>query len=114
MFAKHAPHSDSWFEYHRWHFDIDRYLNPIIPAPRWHLVPRPIAHFLGHRPEPPKPMGNILISLWTLVSVFCGVSIVTAVTMNVPAFMDHGAPNVIASFVRPAHAFLLEDPSDIR
>lgn len=44
-------------------------------------------------------MGNILIALWTLVTVFCGVSIITSVTMRVPAFQNHGAPDVIASFV---------------
>lgn len=99
MKARHSPHSDSWFEYHRWHFDIDKYINPLIPAPRWHRLPRPIAHFMGHRHEAPKAMGNLLIALWTLVSVFCGVAIVTAVTMRVPAFQRHHSPDVIASFV---------------
>lgn len=87
------------FEYHHWHFDIDRYLIPFIPAPPWRWLPRPISHFLGYRPEPPRAMGNVLIALWTLVNVFCGVAIVAAVNNRVPAFVEHGDPTVIASFV---------------
>ncbi|RJE19321.1 HPP family [Aspergillus sclerotialis] len=94
----HSPHTNSWFEYHRWHFDIDRYINPFIPAPPWRWLPRPISHFLGYRPQPPPPMGNVLIALWSLVSIFCGLSIITSVTMNVPAFQHHNSPSVIASF----------------
>ncbi|RMJ26351.1 HPP family [Aspergillus sp. HF37] len=98
MATSHAPHTKSWLDYHRWHFDIDRYINPWLPAPRWHRLPGPIARFFGHRHEEPRAMGNILIALWTLVTVFCGVSIITSVTMRVPAFQNHGAPDVIPSF----------------
>lgn len=99
MAAHHAPHSKSWFEYHRWHFDIDCYLNPYLPAPPWDLLPYSVSRWFGHRHEPPQAMGNVLIALWSLLNVFCGVSIITSVTMHIPAFQQHGAPDVIASFV---------------
>ncbi|KAJ6007630.1 hypothetical protein N7540_011606 [Penicillium herquei] len=81
-----------------WHFDIDRYLNPFIPAPRWHLVPQPVAHFLGYRKEPPKQLGNIAIAFWSLVGAFCGVALVASVSEHVPSFEARDAPAIIGSF----------------
>jgi hypothetical protein len=82
-----------------WHFDIDRYINPFIPAPRWHLIPKPIAHMLGHRDKPVKPMGNILIAGWSLLGVFCGVALVASVSKRVPSFEARNAPAIVGSFV---------------
>ncbi|KAJ5737549.1 uncharacterized protein N7483_002674 [Penicillium malachiteum] len=81
-----------------WHFDIDRYLNPFIPAPRWHLVPKPVVHFLGYRKEPPKQLGNIVIAFWSLVGAFCGVALVALVSEHVPSFKARDAPAIIGSF----------------
>ncbi|KXG50066.1 uncharacterized protein PGRI_060330 [Penicillium griseofulvum] len=81
-----------------WNFDIDRYLNPFVPAPRWHLVPRPVAYMLGYRDRPPKPIGNILIALWSLLGAFCGVALVASVSKRVPAFEARDAPTIIGSF----------------
>ncbi|KKZ68526.1 hypothetical protein EMCG_05810 [[Emmonsia] crescens] len=78
--------------------DIDRLLNPYVPYPRWHLVPRPVAHFLGHRAQPPKKPGNVLVMLWSIIGVFCGLSIVAAVTMHIPLFQAHGPFTIISSF----------------
>ncbi|KAJ5099860.1 hypothetical protein N7532_006861 [Penicillium argentinense] len=81
-----------------WHFDIDRFLNPLIPAPRWHLVPQPIAHFLGYRSTTPKPLGNVLVAFWSMVGAFCGVALVASVSKRVPSFEDRNAPAIIGSF----------------
>ena len=82
-----------------WNFDIDRYLNPFVPAPRWHLVPRPIAHMLGYRDRPPKPIGNIVVALWSLLGAFCGVALIASVTKRVPSFEARDATAIIGSFV---------------
>ncbi|KAJ5958700.1 uncharacterized protein N7479_005850 [Penicillium vulpinum] len=81
-----------------WNFDIDRYLNPFVPAPRWHLVPKPVAYMLGYRDRPPKPIGNIVIAFWSLVGAFCGVALVASVSKRVPSFQAHDAPVIIGSF----------------
>lgn len=82
-----------------WNFDIDRYLNPFVPAPRWHLIPRPVAYILGYRDRPPKPIGNILIALWSLVGAFCGVALVASVSKRVPSFEARDATVIVGSFV---------------
>ncbi|KAJ5794644.1 hypothetical protein N7457_001243 [Penicillium paradoxum] len=81
-----------------WNFDIDRYLNPFVPAPPWNLVPRPIAHLLGYRGDGPKPMGNILMALWSLLGAFCGVALVASVSKRVPSFEARDAPAIVGSF----------------
>lgn len=87
-------------DWSRWHFDIDTYINPFIPAPPWRWVPRPIAHFLGYREDhPPRPIGNLVVAFWTLIGTFCSVSVVSSVTMNVSSFQHHHSPVVIASMV---------------
>ncbi|KAF7587202.1 hypothetical protein BBP40_007564 [Aspergillus hancockii] len=86
-------------DFSRWHADIDTYLNPLIPAPPWRWLPRPISHFLGYRGDkPPKALGNIVIAFWSLIGVFCGVLIVSEVSLHVPSFQHHHAPIIVASF----------------
>ncbi|KAJ5573581.1 uncharacterized protein N7459_008008 [Penicillium hispanicum] len=81
-----------------WHFDIDRFLNPLIPAPRWHLVPKPVAHFLGYRERTPKPLGNVVTAFWSLVGAFCGVALVASVSKRVPSFEVRDTPAIVGSF----------------
>ncbi|KAJ5836479.1 hypothetical protein N7447_002505 [Penicillium robsamsonii] len=95
----HVPHrSVTLSRPTTWNFDIDRYMNPFVPAPRWHLIPRPVAHMLGYRDKPPKPMGNIVVALWSLVGAFCGVALVASVSKRVPSFEARDAPVIIGSF----------------
>lgn len=82
-----------------WNFDIDRFINPFVPAPRWHLVPRPIAHILGHRDRPTKPSGNILTAFWSLIGAFCGVALVAEVSKRVPVFEAREGPHIVGSLV---------------
>ena len=67
------------------HLDIDAYLNPFIPPNPIKWFPKPIARFLGHRDEPAKELGNIVISSWALVGAFLGL-LITAATYK---FSDH-------------------------
>ena len=83
----------------RWHLDIDSYLNPFLPAPPWHRLPRPVSHVLGHRREKPGLLGNLIVAVWSLIGVFCGVALVAAVSNHVPLFQTHHAPIVVGSFV---------------
>lgn len=86
-------------DFSRWHFDIDSLLNPFVPPPPWHWMPRPVSHFLGYRGEhPQKAMGNLVIAFWSLIGVFCGVLLVAEVSLHVPAFQNHNAPLIVGSF----------------
>ncbi|KAJ5148707.1 hypothetical protein N7448_000285 [Penicillium atrosanguineum] len=86
------------FDIRGWNFDIDRFIDPFVPAPRWHLVPRPIAHFLGYRDTPNKPLGNVLTAFWSLIGAFCGVALVAEVSKRVPSIVARDAPKVVGSF----------------
>lgn len=82
-----------------WHFDIDQYLNPIIPPPPWRWLPYPIAFFLGYRKQPPKAVGNLIIIFWAFVGIFVGLLVVEAVSTHIPVFEHRHGPIVVASFV---------------
>lgn len=83
-----------------WNFDIDQWLNPLVPRPPWQQLPNFISHFLGYRKEPLKPIGTLLIAGWAFVGVFLGLVVVELVTKQVAVFQQHQAPIIIASFVR--------------
>lgn len=84
-----------------WNFSIDRYLNPWIPTPPWGWLPAPISHFLGHRARPQQPLGNVLMVFWAFIGVFSGLTVIEAVSRQVPLFRQHGAPLIVGSFVSP-------------
>jgi hypothetical protein len=54
---------------------------------------------LGYRDRPPKPIGNILVALWSLVGAFCGVALVASVSKRVPSFEARDATVIVGSFV---------------
>ncbi len=86
----------------RWHFDIDKYLNPFFPPSALPHVPSPLAHFLGYRTHAPAhPLGNLAMIFWAVVGVFASLAIIGAVALAVPAFQVRGVPTIIGSFVRP-------------
>ncbi|KAI0843959.1 HPP family protein [Daldinia vernicosa] len=82
----------------KWHFEIDQYLNPWIPAAPWKRLPYPVAHFLGYRPEHQRPLGNIAMVFWAFIGVFCSLTMIEAVGHAIPSFEEHGAPIIIGSF----------------
>ncbi|PYH41986.1 HPP family protein [Aspergillus saccharolyticus JOP 1030-1] len=86
-------------DFSRLHVDIDAYINPFLPPPPWRYLPRPVSRFLGYREPPnPKPLGNLVVTFWTLIGVFCGVLVVAETSMHVPFFEHHNAPIIVASF----------------
>ncbi|KAK2000905.1 HPP family protein [Colletotrichum falcatum] len=81
-----------------WDFDIDRFVNPFIPHPRWECLPYPIAHFFGYRKSKPNNTGNLVPIFWACIGVFSGVAVVALVSQHVPLFKQHGAPIIVGSF----------------
>ncbi|KAL2182107.1 HPP family-domain-containing protein [Thermothelomyces heterothallicus CBS 202.75] len=82
----------------RWHFDIDKYLNPLLPPSCLPYLPAPVAHFLGYRTRPPRPLGNLAMIFWAVVGVFASLAIIGAVDQAIPAFQARGAPIIIGSY----------------
>jgi hypothetical protein len=83
-----------------WHFDIDRYLNPILPSSLIPRLPYPVSHVLGHRTTtPPRPLGNIIVIFWAFIGVFCSITLIEVVGLHVPPFRERGAPSIVGSFV---------------
>ncbi len=84
----------------QWHFDIDKYVNPILLPPPFSKLPQPIAHFFGHRrgSKPPRSLGNIPITFSAFLGAFCSIAVIERVTHEIPFFRDHGAPTITGSF----------------
>lgn len=80
-------------------FDIDRYLNRFVPSSRLHLLPKPVARFLGYRHPPAPPIGNVVVWWWAFIGAFSGILIVEAV-FHTDRLQAEGVPLVIASLVR--------------
>jgi len=80
-----------------WNFNIDRYLNRIIPPSPLHYLPYPIAHWFGYRKTPPKDVGNILAAFFAFVGAFAGLLAVAGL-FDYTGIRDLGGPVLIASF----------------
>lgn len=85
-------------------FDIDNYLNPITPKPRFYLLPNFISRWFGYRPPPKegqkeqRPRSVLLVWLFAFLGGFIGISIIENVFRNLPLLGGHAPPLVIASF----------------
>ncbi|KAK3374737.1 HPP family-domain-containing protein [Podospora didyma] len=83
----------------RWHFNIDKHINPILPASVLPQIPYPVAHFLGHRSPPPqRPVGNLTVIFWAFIGIFSSLTIIGTVSARVPSFKSHNVPQIIGSF----------------
>jgi hypothetical protein len=82
-----------------YNFDIDKYLNPIVPAPRWRLVPYPIAYFMGYRKHPGKAkLGNVGMACWAWIGIFVAILLTELATRGIPHVHESGML-IVASFV---------------
>lgn len=87
-------------------FDIDAILNPIIPRPRWDLLPLSVSRWFGYRPPPsrdtarppPPPTSVPLVWLFSFVGAFIGIAIIENVFLALPFLDGHPAPIVVGSF----------------
>lgn len=79
-----------------YNFDVDRYINPIVPRSRLYLLPKPISWFLGHREKPPKQIGNVVTWFWAFIGAFCGILVIEAV-FQTDMLQSDGAPIIIGS-----------------
>ncbi|KAG0651147.1 Transmembrane [Hyphodiscus hymeniophilus] len=77
-------------------FDIDHYLNRLIPRNRLHLLPKPVSYVLGYRNSSPPRIGNVLIWWWAFIGAFAGILVVEAV-FHTEQLRSEGTPIVIAS-----------------
>ncbi|KAA8649155.1 HPP family protein [Aspergillus tanneri] len=62
-------------------------------------LPRWLSHWLGYRPDPPKPLPQYLVWFWSFISAFCGLSVLQALFNYSQYFIDRGVPGIIASYV---------------
>jgi hypothetical protein len=84
---------------HQVDFDIDRYINLIVPRSQIHRLPRPISWFLGHR-EAPRKHASILIGwAWSFIRAFTGVALIEGVNRGSTMIQSHGPLIVVESFV---------------
>ncbi|THC94458.1 hypothetical protein EYZ11_006061 [Aspergillus tanneri] len=61
-------------------------------------LPRWLSHWLGYRPDPPKPLPQYLVWFWSFISAFCGLSVLQALFNYSQYFIDRGVPGIIASY----------------
>jgi hypothetical protein len=90
-------------------FDIDRFINRLVPYSRLHRLPKSISWILGYRPTPAPQMGSVLVWWWAFIGAFCGISVVEAV-FNTDHLQAKGVPIVIASLVCLPPPFRLNLP----
>lgn len=85
----------------RWHLDIDRHVNPILPPSILPRLPAPVAHFLGYRSHPSAQgaLGNVAVVFWACIGIFSSLAVIGAATQHVPSFHSKGVPTIIGSFV---------------
>ncbi|KAB5543099.1 HPP family protein [Coniochaeta sp. 2T2.1] len=74
-----------------WHFDIDKYTNRFVPAPRWRVVPYPVAHFMGHRKhDHVNRIGNVAMTFWAFVGIFCAIMFIELAVRALPITQGTG------------------------
>ena len=81
-----------------WHLDVDRFTNPFTPRNPVYLLPRPLARFLGHRDQPRKEVGNVVVAVWALLGAFIGIAVIAA-SFKISEIQKHAPPVIIVSFV---------------
>ncbi|KAB8343227.1 hypothetical protein FH972_022817 [Carpinus fangiana] len=79
------------------HFDIEKYLSPLIPKSRVDRLPRCVNHFLGHRDAPKKPIGNVAVAAWAAFGGFVGTAILSGFFMS-DFIQSHGGPIIVGSY----------------
>ena len=81
-------------------YDIDTYLNPLVPRNLFRHLPQPISHAFGYRPPHSNPAKPHVLLVWafTFIGAFLGVALIEVVYLHLPLLSGHHVPIVIASF----------------
>lgn len=82
-------------------FDIDRYLNRIVPRPRLYALPYPVARFLGYRRSPDsRKIKDATAWGWAFLGAFVGVIAVEQTFLHIGGRLGElGVPMIVGSFV---------------
>lgn len=80
-----------------WNFDVDKYLNPLVPPSRLHLLPLPLSRFLGYRRKATQPLGNLVVAFWSLIGGVAGTCVLAGFFMS-PFITERGGPIIVGSF----------------
>ncbi|KAI1822975.1 HPP family-domain-containing protein [Xylaria intraflava] len=79
-------------------FDIDDYLNRIIPSPPWSSIPYPVSYLLGHRQQPYEgKLGNLLLTARALLGVFISLILIQLISHQIPWVATDGLV-IVGSF----------------
>lgn len=70
-----------------------------MSASRLSRLPRWISHWLGYRPETPKPLPMWQIAAWSFITSFCGLSVVQGIFNYSDYFKERHVPGIVASYV---------------
>jgi hypothetical protein len=81
------------------HFDIDKYLNRVIPRSPLYRLPGWFSRFLGYRQKPAPDVGNILVAIWSFLGALYGLILVGAVLRYSPSIRSLEPPVLFASLV---------------
>jgi hypothetical protein len=55
-----------------WNFNIDRYIDPLVPPPPWPYLPYPVARLFGYRKAKPVDTGNLMPIFWAFIKATGG------------------------------------------
>ncbi|CAG8290900.1 unnamed protein product [Penicillium salamii] len=61
-------------------------------------LPRWASHWLGYRPETPKPLPQYQVALWSFIIAFGGLSVLQAIFNYSTYFKDRHVPGIVASY----------------
>lgn len=86
-----------WHLDHIPNFDIDSWLNPIVPPSQLRRLPRPVSHFLGHREHTPTEPNNLISWTLTWFASVAGLCVVGAVYNYAPGIVAWSPPPLVAS-----------------
>jgi hypothetical protein len=82
--------------------DVDKYLNKVIPHPRYERWPRLISRFFGYRDSAVPVLNDLVLNAWILVSSFAGMIVIQATFKYGKVFQNHHVPYIVPSWAATA------------
>ncbi|RMY67458.1 hypothetical protein D0864_11579 [Hortaea werneckii] len=91
-------------------FDVDTYLNPIIPPSQLHRIPKTISHFLGHRNHQPSEPPHLISYTLAYLATVTGLCLVGGVYNHAPGVTKWQPPTARGFARRQRRAQLQHNP----